>query len=50
MERITEEYYYGLKGLLDEFLLYEVWDESTEKIRVKIGEHINFHVDLLKKD
>lgn len=50
VEVVTAEYYYGLKGLLDEFLLCEVWNESTEKIRVKIGMHIDFFVNLLKKD
>ncbi|MEQ8154512.1 MAG: TetR/AcrR family transcriptional regulator [Clostridiaceae bacterium] len=50
VEQITVEYYYGLKGLLDEFLLHEVWNESTEEIRERIVKHIDFFVELLKKE
>lgn len=50
VETVTAEYYYGLKGLLDEFLLCEIWNENADTIRLKIDRHIDFFVDLLKKD
>jgi len=49
VERVTAEYYYALKGLLDEYLLYEVWNEDTNEIMKRIENHINFFVDILKK-
>lgn len=48
-ELITAEYYYCLKGMLDEFLLREVWNEDLTEIGERIGRHIGFFADLLKK-
>lgn len=45
---VTAEYYYALKGLLDEYLLLEVWNEKTEPVNQKISEHIDFFADLLR--
>ena len=45
---ITSEYYYTLKGLLDEYLLREVWDQGTSDIMLKIKQHIRFFTSLLK--
>lgn len=48
-EVVTAEYYYALKGLLDEYLLLETWDKNTQVIRQKIAEHIDFFANLLQK-
>ena len=47
---ITSEYYYTLKGLLDEYLLREVWDKDTSDIMLKIKQHIEFFTSLLKPE
>jgi len=47
---ITSEYYYTLKGLLDEYLLREVWDKDTSEIMLKIKAHIQFFTTLLKTE
>jgi len=47
---ITSEYYYTLKGLLDEYLLCEVWDKDTSDIMLKIKQHIQFFTSLLKQE
>jgi AcrR family transcriptional regulator len=47
---IVAEYYYALKGLLDEFLLIETWDGSVDLINEKIIQHINFFTQLLKNE
>ena len=49
IEVVTAEYYYGLKGLLDEYLLLEVWNQDTSEIMRKIHNHIHFFAELLKK-
>lgn len=46
---VTAEYYYSLKGMLDEFLLREVWGGDLEGIGMRIQGHIGFFADLLKK-
>jgi len=48
--QVTAEYYYALKGLLDEFLLLVVWDQDTSGVMQKIQQHIAFFVQLLKKE
>jgi AcrR family transcriptional regulator len=45
---ITAEYYYGLKGLLDEYLLLELWNEDTSEIYQKIIGHVRFFVTCLE--
>jgi len=49
VELVTAEYYYSLKGMLDEFLLREVWGGDLEGIGTRIQGHIGFFADLLKK-
>ncbi len=46
---VTAEYYYALKGLLEEYLLIETWDEELDAINKKIDRHIGFFVQLLHK-
>lgn len=46
---VTAEYYYALKGLLDEYLLLETWNEDFDSINQRISEHIGFFVQLLRK-
>jgi AcrR family transcriptional regulator len=46
---VTAEYYYGLKGMLDEYLLVETWNEDLTPIRRRISDHIDFYVCLLQK-
>ena len=49
VKMITAEYYYALKGLLDEYLLHEVWNEDKSAIMDKISQHVDFFVNILKK-
>ncbi len=49
VEVVAAEYYYALIGFFDEYLLNEVWGESTDVIDKRIEEHIRFFVELLKK-
>ncbi len=49
VEVITAEYYYTLKGLLDEYILHEVWNEDTSGTMERIRKHIEFFIKLLKK-
>jgi AcrR family transcriptional regulator len=49
VKTVTAEYYYALKGLLEEYLLMETWGEDLEPINEKISEHIDFFVELLRK-
>lgn len=46
---VTAEYYYGLKGLLDEYLLVENWGGDLDAIKTKIASHIGFFVQMLQK-
>jgi len=48
VEIITSQYYYGLKGLLDEYLLHAAWGMDIEFIMEKISNHISFYTKLLK--
>jgi len=50
IKQVTSEYYYGLKGLLDEYLLYTAWDKDINGIMDKIKNHITFYTDLLRKE
>lgn len=47
---ITMEYYYSLKGILDEYLLKEVWNSETGYLDERIKKHIDFFVQLLRKN
>ena len=49
IEVVTAEYYYTLKGLLDEYLLHEVWDKDTNEVMKRIKDHMEFFVEMLKK-
>lgn len=45
---VTAEHYYALKGLLDDFLLREVWGGDLEEIGMWIQRHSGFFADMLK--
>ncbi|HOO32891.1 MAG TPA: TetR/AcrR family transcriptional regulator [Thermotogota bacterium] len=47
VELITAEYYYTLKGLLDEDLLQEVWEKEVDYIHERIKRHMSFFINLL---
>lgn len=47
---VTAEYYYALKGFLDEYLLIETWNGELDSINQKIIKHIEFFVQFLKKN
>ncbi len=49
VEVVTAEYYYALKGMLDQYLMHEVWNEDTEEIMGRIYDHIDFFIALLQK-
>ena len=46
-ENVTAEYYYALKGMLDEYLLLQFWDEDLAQINARIRAHIDFFSELL---
>ncbi|MBS7526353.1 TetR/AcrR family transcriptional regulator [Fusibacter paucivorans] len=48
VQLITAEYYYGLKGMLDEYLLLENWSDSKLAIENRIFSHIHFFAALLQ--
>lgn len=47
---ITAEYYYTLKGLLDEYVLRDVWDDDLTPVNQKIIDHIDFFARMLTKE
>lgn len=47
---ITAEFYYGLKGLLNEYLLVEIWNGDKDTIRKKIENHLDFFINLLRNN
>lgn len=49
VKQVTQEYYYGLKGLLDEYLLRVIWDDNLDIVSNKIDSHLQFFIGYLKK-
>ena len=47
--QVTAEYYYALKGLLNDFLLREAWGGELEEIGMWIQGHNGFFIDMLKR-
>jgi TetR/AcrR family transcriptional regulator, biofilm operon repressor len=47
---VTAEYYYGLQGILDEYLLSEAWGMDGADSRRRIGEHIDFFSRMLESN
>ncbi|HOO27873.1 MAG TPA: TetR/AcrR family transcriptional regulator [Lachnospiraceae bacterium] len=47
-ELVTAEYYYALKGILDEYLLLETWESSMSEIKERLKGHIEFFAALLE--
>ena len=47
--QVVSEYYLGLKGLTDEYLFAELWKEDLEEIYRRIGAHVRFFANILKK-
>lgn len=47
VETVTAEYYYALKGILDEYLLLQTWDYDMQEIENRIRTHIEFYTALL---
>ncbi len=50
VELITAEYYYALKGMLDEYLLQEVWAKDIGYLMERIKRHVGFFIKLLAKE
>ncbi len=50
VETVTAEYYYALKGILDEYLLLHLWDDDMTAINARIHAHIRFFVQMLKPE
>jgi AcrR family transcriptional regulator len=48
VELVTAEYYYALKGMLDEYLLLESWSNSKAEIENRIFAHIHFFAAVLQ--
>jgi AcrR family transcriptional regulator len=49
VQAVTAEYYYALKGMLEEYLLVETWGGDLNPINKRISEHIRFFTELLRK-
>ena len=47
-ETVTAEYYYALKGMLDEYLLLLVWNGDLTPINARIAAHIDFFTRMLQ--
>ena len=47
VQAVTAEYYYALKGMLDELLLLQLWDRDLTAIRARISAHIDFFSRML---
>ena len=47
VEAVTAEYYYALKGMLDEYLLLQIWGEDMTQIEARIIAHIRFFTQIL---
>jgi hypothetical protein len=47
---VVAEYYYALKGLLDEYMLLETWGKPLDLIDEKIAQHIGFFTRFLKDE
>lgn len=50
VEAVTAEYYYALKGMLDEYLLLQLQGEDLTAVNSRILCHIEFFVQLLKPE
>ncbi len=48
VKMVTAEYYYALKGILDEYLLLQLWQEDMTEIESRITAHIRFFTQMLK--
>lgn len=48
MRRVVAEYYYGLMGILEEYLLRERWGEDLSEIGRMVVEHAEFYADYLR--
>lgn len=46
----TSSYYYGLKGIMQEYLLREVWNEDTAEMQQKMKDHINLLLQIIKTE
>ena len=47
VETVTAEYYYALKGIWDEYLLLQRWNDDMAAINTRIKAHIRFFVQML---
>ncbi len=48
VQAVTAEYYYALKGMLDEYLLLQLWDADLTPILSRISSHIDFFSRMLE--
>jgi len=47
VREVTAEYYYALKGMLDELLLLQLWNNDLTQIKARISAHIDFYTRML---
>ena len=47
VQEVTAEYYYALKGMLDELLLLQLWEGDLTAIMARISAHIDFFSRML---
>jgi AcrR family transcriptional regulator len=48
LEAAVASYYYGLIGILEEYVLVELWGGDREAMMAKIGRHMKLFIDYLK--
>lgn len=47
IKAVTASYYYGIKGIMQEFILKEVWDEDTSEMIHLFENHIDLFIKIL---
>jgi AcrR family transcriptional regulator len=50
IKAVTASYYYGIKGIIQEFILKKVWSEDTTEMTHMIENHIDLFVKILKNE
>lgn len=48
VKAFTSSYYYGIKGIMQEYLLREVWNEDTSEMQQKVKDHIKLLLQIIR--
>lgn len=47
---VTISYFYGLKGMMQEFILMKAWDENTDEILQMIDSHVDLFAKMIRRE